>query len=840
MKRVVVVGGVAGGMSAAARVKRLDPTAAVTVFEQDGDISFANCGMPYYIGGVIQDRNQLLVQTPESMKARYGIDVRIRHRVTAIDRIAKTVTVLDRDRNVEFTEPYDALILSPGAFPIKPPLPGIDRPDVFILKNLDDMDRIRQAAVKAKRAVVVGAGYIGVEVAENLRHAGVIVDIVERLDQMIAPLDPEMTRQLYDEARLNRVKVHLSTQVTSFDDDGVHLSDGGVIPADFTVMSVGVKPVSGLAAQAGLKLTATGHIMVDEHMRTSDPAIFAVGDAVAAFSQKTGGYIANPLAGPANRQGRIAADNICGRDSVYGGTQGTSIVKIFNLAAAGTGMNAKALKAAGVKGFHTAWIHPNQHPGYYPGAAPIDIKVIFDDEGRILGAQAVGREGVDVVINSLAQAMRGGQTVFDLEEVELAYCPAWGNAKHPINMVGFVAANILRGDMEVIEPWEKPDAWLDVREADETAAGMIPGAIHIPMGQIESRLAEIPRDRSIGVYCAVGLRGYIVYRRLKNLGFKVRNLNGGYRTWRWFNVTDEVADQPLLTRAPVAEAGVALPGQAASGQPGAAARQSSDPVMPDRTVKLDVCGLQCPGPLMKVRKVMDDMKEGEVLEVTASDPGFAADIPMWTRQTGNTLLDVTSDAGLYRAVVMKSGRAAAAPRQGSVADSGVSVSASPHAAGGPTAKGKTVIVFSQDLDKVLASFIIANGAAAMGAPVTMFFTFWGLNVLRRPETVQVKKTFTERMFGSMMPRGAGRLKISNMNMGGMGTAMIKRIMKDKNVLSLDELIGSARDSGIRLVACAMSMDLMGIKAEELIDGVEIAGVGNYLGTADEGNVNLFI
>lgn len=822
-------------MSAAARVKRLDPTAAVTVFEQDGDISFANCGMPYYIGGVIQDRNQLLVQTPESMSARYGIDVRIRHRVTAIDRALKNVTVLDRDRNVEFTEPYDALILSPGAFPIKPHLPGIDRPNVFILKNLDDMDQIRQAAVKAKRAVVVGAGYIGVEVAENLRHAGVIVDIVERLDQMIAPLDPEMTRQLYDEARLNRVKVHLSTQVTSFDDDGVHLSDGGVIPADFTVMSVGVKPVSDLAARAGLKLTATGHIMVDEHMRTSDPAIFAVGDAVAAFSKKTGGYIANPLAGPANRQGRIAADNVCGRDSVYGGTQGTSIVKVFNLAAAGTGMNAKALKTAGVTEFHTAWIHPNQHPGYYPGAAPIDIKVIFDNDGRILGGQAVGREGVDVVINSLAQAMRSGQTVFDLEEVELAYCPVWGNAKHPINMVGFVASNILRGDMEVIEPWESPDLWLDVREIDETAAGMIPGALHIPMGQIESRLAEIPHDKNIGVYCAVGLRGYIVYRRLKHLGFKVRNLNGGYRTWRWFNVRDELAGEPMVTKTAVMDVGVALPGRTVAN-----AALEMDPVVPDRTVKLDVCGLQCPGPLMKVRKVMDDMKDGDVLEVTASDPGFAADIPMWTRQTGNTLIDVTSDGGLYKAVLRKTGKTTTRGISTSVADSGVTVAATGPGNTAGTAKGKTVIVFSQDLDKVLASFIIANGAAAMGAPVTMFFTFWGLNVLRRPETVQVSKTFVERMFGSMMPRGARQLRLSNMNMGGMGTAMMKRIMKEKNVLTLDELIQSARESGIRLVACAMSMDLMGIRREELIDGVEIAGVGNYLGTADEGNVNLFI
>ncbi len=537
MARIVVIGGVAGGMSAAARVKRLDPSADVKVFEQDYDISFGNCGMPYYIGGVIPDRRQLLVQTPRSIKARYGMDVNVRHRVTAIDRASRTVTVRDIDGNRDIRFPYDKIIMATGAYPVRPNIPGIDRPDVFILKNLDDMDAIRRATLNAKRAVVVGAGYIGLEVAENLRHAGLTVDVVEKLDHVVPLLDPEMASQLLDEVRHNGVTVHLGAEVTAISDDGVHLAGGAVIPADFTVMSVGVRPVSNLAADAGLELTKTGHIKVDDRLRTSDPDIFAVGDAIAFRNDTLDAFVGVPLAGPANRQARIAADNACGRDSVYGGSQGTSIVKVFGLAAASTGLNARQLKAAGIS-FRQVYVHPSQHPGYYPGASPVDIKLLFDDDGQILGSQVVGREGADVVINSIAQAMRFGQTVFDLEEVELAYCPAWGNAKHPVNMAGFVAANVLRGDVEMIEPWEQPDVWLDVREDSETMYGMLPGAIHIPMGQIGDRLDEIPRDRQVGIYCAAGLRGYIVYRRLKALGFNVKNLNGGIRTWRWFNRRD--------------------------------------------------------------------------------------------------------------------------------------------------------------------------------------------------------------------------------------------------------------------------------------------------------------
>ena len=835
MKRVVVIGGVAGGMSAAARIRRLDANAEVQVFEQDNDISVANCGMPYYIGGVIGERSQLLVQTPESIHSRYGIDVKTRHRVTAIDRTRKTVTVKDLDRNRELVVPYDKLIMAPGAYPVRPPIPGIDRPNVFILKNLDDMDAIKAAAQGARRAVVVGAGYIGMEVAENLRHSGLIVDVVERLDHVVPALDPEMTRQLLDEARLNKIKVYLGREVTSFDDQGVHLGDGGVIPADFTVMSVGVKPVSHLAKDAGLELTRTGHIKVDEHMRTSDPDIYAVGDAVAVYNKVLDAFVGVPLAGPANRQGRVAADNVCGRETKYSGTQGTSIVKVFGLAAAGTGLNGKQLKAAGIK-FHQVYVHPNQHPGYYPGAAPLDIKVTFDDSGMLLGAQVVGKEGVDVAVNSFAQAMRAGQTVFDLEEAELAYCPVWGNAKHPVNMAAFVAANILRGDVEMLEPGENADFWLDVREEEETLTGMLPGAVHIPMGQVMDRLSEIPKDKLVGIYCAAGLRGYIVYRRLKQLGYRVKNLNGGIRTWRWiFNCDSPEAPAGMCPVAPGSDlmaAGLPDYGTAKSVElPGIADAARRD------VLTLDVCGLQCPGPLLKVKKVVDGMKAGQEVEVIASDPGFAADIPMWAKRTGNMLVSVDTIDGNYRAVIRKTSGSSMATAtvkttQAQFSDGGLSVSDGP--------KGKTIILFSNDLDKVRAAFIIANGAASMGAPVTIFFTFWGLNVLRTNAKQRLNKTFMEKMFGFMMPRGTRALKLSKMNMGGAGTVMMKKIMKDKHALSLDDLIASARDNGVRLVACDMSMDVMGIKHEEMIDGVEIAGVGNYLGIADEGNVNLFI
>lgn len=808
VRKVAIVGGVAGGMSSAARIRRLDENTKVVVFEKGDDVSFANCGMPYYIGGVIEDRENMLVQTPEALHDRYDIDVRVRHEVVGINREQKVVSVKNLDTGKIHEEAYDNLILSPGAAPFRPPIPGADGEHVFVLNDLSDMDRIFGAVPGARKATVVGGGFIGIELAENLRARGLEVALVEMLDQVMPPMDKEMTRPLLQELRLNGVDLYLEDTVESIEKSRVVLKSGKALASDMVCLSVGVRPTSNLAADAGLELGPRGHIHVDNQMRTSDPDIYAVGDAVEVVDWNTGETVAVPLAGPANRQGRIAADNICGRDSAYRGTQGTSIVKVFNVAAAMTGLSEKRLKALG-KDFRRLYLHPTHHPGYYPDAKMLDIKLLFGPEGEIFGAQVVGVDGVKSLIDVIAVAMRGSQKVGDLEHLELAYSPQWGGAKDPINVLGFAAANMLRGDVDTLEPDSIPDDifMLDLRDQDETEAGMVPGATLIPLNQLRKRVDEIPRDREIGAYCAVGLRGYLGYRFLKQQGFSVKNLNGGYRTWTWFQ--DETAPHVAV-------------------QPDAAEARVQDSAADDQstadTVRLDVCGLQCPGPIGEVKKAVSRLKAGELLEVVSSDPGFASDIPAWCKATGNTLLEVKPDRGNYVARI----------RAGSQG-----VPAAP-ALDSSKKDGTTLIMFSNDLDKALATFIIANGAASMGKRATIFFTFWGLNVLRREQAVSVKKSFVERMLGFMMPRGSKRLKLSKMHMAGMGTAMIKGVMKSKNVMSLPELIQSARDAGVRLVACAMSMDLMGIKESELIDGVEIAGVGNYLGAASEGNINLFV
>ncbi len=799
-KKVVVVGGVAGGMSCAARIKRLDDAAEVVVLERGPDVSYANCGMPYYIGGVIDDRANMLVQTALGLKGRYGLDIRTRHEVVRIDRVERVVEVRDLASGNVYTEPYDVVVLSPGASPVRLPIPGADGPKVFVLSNLVDMDAISMAAKAAKRVTVIGAGFIGLELVENLRRLGLEVTLIEMLDQVLPPLDWEMAQSLLQELRLNKVDVRLGKMSAFIDERGVQLKNGVRIGSDFVCLCAGVRPNTDLAREAGLEMGARGHIRVDEAMRTSDPAIYAVGDAVETADLVTGEASSYALAGPANRQARIAADRICGREATYRGSQGTAIVRVFSLVAACTGLSEKRLKLEGLA-YRRAFLHPMQHPRYYPNAQPIGFKILFSPEGKIYGAQAVGAEGVDVLIDTVATAMRAGMTVRDLEQLELAYSPQWGGAKHGINMIGYVASNILNGDADMVEPDEdvKGIQWLDVRAPGETECGMLPEALLIPLDELRARAGELPRERVIGVYCAVGLRGYIACRMLKQMGFDARNLDGGYRTWMWYHKSAADALAPV-----------------ACGQ---------RDVKPASSVveSLDCTGMQCPGPLMRVKEAVSKLTPGQEIEVVASDPGFAADIPAWCRRTGNTLLEVSAREGRYVARVAKGAGILASPAQSPA-----------------VFNKKTIVCFSNDLDRALAAFVIANGAASMGSDVTIFFTFWGLNVLRKEKPSRVSKGLLDRMFCMMMPKGVNRLKLSKLNMGGVGTAMMKHVMRTKNVLSLPELIVSAKASGIKLVACSMSMDIMGIAREELIDGVEIAGVGSYLGEADESNVNLFI
>ena len=542
--KIVIVGGVAAGMSCAARLRRLDEHAHIIVFERDEHVSFANCGLPYHIGGVIKDRARLLVQTPESLKSTLNIDVRIFSTVTAIDPAAKKVSVLETRTHRVYEETYDKLVLAPGAKSLRPPLPGLTHPAIFELRNIADMDGIVARLAKgAKHAVVMG-GYIGIEAAENLRLRGLEVTVVEKMPQLMGPLDPEMAQLLQDELARHGVRVITGCGVTGFEDRAgcvaVKLERNEPIEADLVVFALGSQPNTDLARAAGLKLGPRGGIAVDDRMRTSDPDIYAGGDAVESADMVSGLPVYIPMAGPANRQGRIIADNLCGRDSRYRGTQGTAILKVFDLAVAITGLNEKTLKQTGSP-YRKICLSPSGHAGYYPGTFPMLFKLLFAPDGkRILGAQIVGRDGVDKRIDVIATAMRGNLGVWDLEHLELAYAPPYGSAKDPVNMAGFVACNLLRGDMDL---WYTEDfaclpkdaVLVDVRTKAEFELWHIPGAVNLPLGQLRAQLGALDKSRTYYAYCKVGLRSYLAYRILKQNGFKVKNLAGGADVFRLFH-----------------------------------------------------------------------------------------------------------------------------------------------------------------------------------------------------------------------------------------------------------------------------------------------------------------
>lgn len=547
-KRILIVGGVAGGASCAARLRRMDEQAEIFIFERGSDVSFANCGLPYHIGEVIPDRQKLLVATPERFRDWLNVEVRTGHEVQRIDRTAKTIEVRNVQTGATSLERYDFLVLSPGAMPIRPPLAGIDLPGIFTLRNMDDMDRVIAwlAQRRPSRAAVVGAGYIGLEMVENLSRRGLEVTALELADQVMPTADPEMTQPLLAELRRQGVEVHLSNGVAGFESAPdnrvtVIMQSGQRVMAGMVVLSIGVRPDIRLAQQAGLEIGGTGGIRVNEQMRTSDPAIFAVGDAVEVRDYVTGQPALIALAGPANRQGRIAADVICGRDVRYRGTQGTAVVGLFGMTLAMTGPSEKTLRRLGIP-YRKSYSHSLDHAGYYPGAEMIAMKLLFDPEsGRLLGAQAVGKAGVDKRIDVIAMAIQKQATVFDLEESELCYSPQYGSAKDPVNMAGFVAGNILRGDVDAVH-WSdlakaqaQGDAGpmvVDVRARSEVAAGAASGTVNIPLGELRQRLGELPRDREVWVHCGVGQRSYYAARILKQRGFRVRNLSGGFHSYQ--------------------------------------------------------------------------------------------------------------------------------------------------------------------------------------------------------------------------------------------------------------------------------------------------------------------
>jgi len=819
--KLIIVGGVAGGASAAARARRLNESAEITIFERGEHISFANCGMPYHIGGTITDRSKLLVQTPQAMKARFNIDVRTRSEVVSIDRQAKEVLVHDLAANREYRQQYDKLILSPGAEPIKPNIPGINSRNVFTLRSLADMDSIINAveANLTGRALIVGGGYIGLEMAEALRQKKIDVTIVEMSSQVFGPIDPEMASPVAAQLRMHGVDLRLSTSASSIEETGqglrVRLGSGDIVDCSIVLMAIGVKPESKLAKDAGLTIGSRGGIVVDQCMQTSDADIYAVGDAIEVEDYVGGFATFIPLAGPANRQGRIAADNVMeGGKCSYRKTQGTAICKVFDLAVGMTGLSEKTLKRLG-RSYEKVYVHPASHATYYPGASQMSLKLIFDPkDGKILGAQAVGSEGIDKRIDVLSVAMRAGMTVRDLQDMELSYAPPYGSVKDPINYAGFVASNILDGKVKICHSEDmlnvhEDQLLLDVRTPAEVEAGTIGSAINIPLDQLRSRMSELPKDKELLVFCQAGLRGYIACRILEQNGFKCRNLTGGYKTFRAAVTNGSAPVEPEKKTEMKDDAG-------RQSTPG---KEKQDGIT---VVKhIDACQLQCPGPIIELKNELDTLDIGQALTIVTRDPGFASDIPGWCHSTGNELAALVNENGMFKATIVKQ-----QAKSSAIADT--------------ERKQKTIVVFSNDFDRAMASFIIANGAASMGSQVTMFFTFWGLNVLRRSNSVPVNKNLIERMFGIMMPRGASKLTLSKMNMGGLGTVMMKGIMRKKNVSSLEELIAKAKASGIKLVACSMSMDLMGLKHEELIDGVELGGVAMYLDHAESGNVNLFI
>jgi NADPH-dependent 2,4-dienoyl-CoA reductase/sulfur reductase-like enzyme/peroxiredoxin family protein/rhodanese-related sulfurtransferase/TusA-related sulfurtransferase len=813
MKKILVVGGVAGGASFAARMRRLDESARIIMFDKGDYISFANCGLPYFIGDTIKERGNLIIQTPEKFKARFGVEVRVGSEVTAVNAAEKKITVTTKDSAYE--ESYDFLLLAPGCTPIKPPVPGIDSPAVHTLRTIPDADAIRAMIDKnkVKSAVVVGGGFIGLEMAEELRRRGIDVSIVELLDQVFAPADREMAGPLHQHLILNGVRLMLGRGLNRIVDDGgkaaAILDDGVSLPADLIILAVGVRPDTAFLKESGIALSQRGAIVVDESLRTNTADVFAVGDAVEVTDFVSGTKTLIPLAGPANRQGRIAADNVAGLASVYRNTQGTAICKIFDLTAAVSGLNEKSLRRLGIP-FMKSYTHSASHASYYPGAYPLSIKILFaPDTGRLLGAQVIGRDGVDKRIDVFATAIRHRLTVDDLAELELAYAPPYGSAKDPVNVAGFTAQNILRKRMQVffaedvagIDP--KKQLLLDVRTIEEHDQGTIPGARNIPLDGLRGRLGELDRSREIFVFCQVGLRGYLATRILEQHGFAARNLSGGYKTWS----AAATVNYDATFIKPVSEAACATPVQSSSAVP---------------SLKVDACGMQCPGPIMKIKAAVDSVREGELVEVRATDQGFAADIPAWCGRTGNTLVSLINDRDAFVAVVKKGASDTTCEVPGAAGDR------------------KTMVIFSNDFDRMMAAFIIANGAAAMGSAVTLFFTFWGLNLLRKDNRVPAKKSLIERMFGIMMPRGSAHTTLSKMHMAGLGTAMMRGVMRKKKVSSLEDLIEQAREAGVRFVACTMSMDVMGIKKEELIDGIEFGGVAAYLANADKAGYNLFI
>ena len=809
MKKVLIVGGVAGGASTATRLRRLDENLEIIIFEKGEYVSFANCGLPYHIGEVIENRESLLVQTPESLKARFNLDVRVNSEVIEVNGEDKKVKVKTKNGE-EYEENFDFLVLSPGAKPLFPSIKGIESNKIFTLRNINDMDKIK-AEIKnsnIKKATVVGGGYVGVETAENLKHLGIDTTLIEAAPHILAPFDSEISNVLEFELVNNGLKLMTSEKVVEFleaeNEIIIKLESGKTVTTDIVILSIGVSPDTKFLQNSGINLGEKGHILVNENLETNLKGVYALGDSILVKNYLTNQDVAIPLAGPANRQGRIVAGNIVGRNEKYKGSLGTAIIKIFELTAASTGLNERTLKQLNIP-YEKIYLHPNNHAAYYPGASPISIKALYNKENKqILGAQALGISGVDKFIDVIATSIKFKATIDDLSELELAYAPPFLSAKSPANMLGFIGQNIEDGLLEQVfmedlkNYNEKENIILDVREELELIGGKFNNSINIPLSELRKRYNELPKDKEIWTYCAVGLRGYIASRFLSQKGYKVKNLAGGIKS----------KEKVILKN-----------------QKEETLNKESNSNIEKEEDYLDLSGLSCPGPLVKIKEKIDKLQENEKLKVKVSDPGFYNDIQAWSKVTKNTLLSLDKKDGSTYATLQKGKTSKVIEKNHEnmiIEDK----------------SNMTMVVFSGDLDKAIAAFIIANGALTMGKKVTMFFTFWGLSILKKKNLA--KKSFIEKMFAMMLPKNSQDLPVSKMNFFGIGAKMIRSVMKKKNIMSLEELIKKAIDSGVNITACTMSMDVMGINKEELIDGINYGGVGQYLGEAERSNNNLFI
>lgn len=823
--KIVIIGGVAGGATTAARLRRMSESAEIIVIERGEHISYANCGLPYYIGGTIAERESLFVQTPEAFSRRFNVDVRVRHEVVSINPQSHTVSIKNLLTGQLYEQTYDKLVLSPGAEPVRPNLPGIDSEGIFTLRNVSDTDRIKDYIDhhKIKRAIVVGAGFIGLEMAENLHQLGIFVSIVEMAEQVMTPLDYSMASLVHQHLKTKNVEFFLKDGVSSFKKENggvvVTLKSGRELHSELVILSIGVRADSHLAKDGGLELGQTGGIKVNEYLQTSHSDIYAVGDAIEFPNPITNIPQITYLAGPANKQGRICADNIIlGNTRQYKGSINTAIAKVFDLTVASTGVSGRTMSKTGLP-YTSSITHSGSHAGYYPGAIPMSIKIVFNPEdGKLYGAQIVGYDGVDKRIDLLATVVRNGGSIYDLMEIEHAYAPPYSSAKDPVNIAGFVAENIIAGkvktcswrDIESIDP--ENTLLVDVRTQDEFSLGSIPGAINTPVDEVRERLQEMDAGKRIIVFCGVGLRGYVACRILSQNGYEnVENLSGGYKTWEF--AIQKQSNEDIYERDYV---GIDDHIYQTSGRSEAAIANDIP------TLAIDACGLQCPGPILKLKKSVEAAQYGQVLEVKATDPAFESDVKAWANMTGNKVMSVSHNAGVITAVLQKS------------------KTAEKRTSGTAAKDNKTLIVFSDDYDKALASFVIANGAASTGKKVTMFFTFWGLNILKKENKPSVKKDFVSKMFAIMLPSSSKKLKLSKMNMLGMGSMMMRSIMRKKKIDTLESLMEQAQQNGIEFIACNMSMDVMGIHKDELIDGVQLGGVASYLEKAENASLNLFV